>query len=596
MRAVVLVHGFGSDADATWTDFAAALGTHDELRGWRIIPFEYPTKKIRIPFDDLTPGIEVVSQGLRTFLRFSDGCRDAREIVVLGHSMGGLIVRKYLVEEVKAARLPLKIRSALMYATPNTGAEVARLSDLLSKNNKQAEQLRPNSEFIKQLNADWSKMKVQEHADVRFVVAAQDQVVEEDSARLHWDDEYLEVLIDRDHRTVVQPVDGDNDLAVLVALGAVQKVGSTTGGRLIDPYLLIEQFQSRFEEVDADLARIIPRGLVSPRAENQPRPFSGEKLVTSLVALGMPVRIAIQIMEGVYQQLMAAAPERLEVYTRDLRRFVFKAIQGLVGQGVGDTAVDEWLTGYARRYGTPSARLMVVRGDERFPLDYSFLMGTLTPDLIRCITGVELADVSTELITRGTVRAMASTMLEAVNGMQLHAVTYETLLDLASDIALRPPHPWLVQSAGLSEVVSYDLERATQLVDQAKTLDAEEDYAELRYAVTEGIHHSVSAILGYYGAFLGAGKLAPIHQLHTHLRRDFKLLSWDYCRISDLPRDLEEIGERRHHFQKDMNWIVKRINNITRPKLEVWPSKAAWIRNIACALVERSARATAAGA
>jgi hypothetical protein len=298
----------------------------------------------------------------------------------------------------------------------------------------------------------------------------------------------------------------------------------------------------------------------------------------------------MQVMEDVVRRLTTTGTEMPLVSTGTLREFVVRAIHGLVGRGVEEEIVSGWGSAFARRYGSASARLAVVRHDRWVPLDYSFLIQELAPALIHKITGAQLDDLSPKLLTQGTLRTIAATCLEAVNGLPVHRIRFETLLELSYDLATRPPHPWFVESSGMSESVEYDLERAHHWVGKSKALDPVADVAELRYSIMEAVHHASSALLGWYGAFLGAGELAPLHQLHTHLRHDFDLPLWDYCEIERLRDDLVRVGESEHRFRTQLNWIQKHVINITRRHLPGWPKRVAWLNNVVRAIVAPSSR------
>jgi len=61
----------------------------------------------------------------------SDGVLDYQNIIFLSHSMGGLIVREFMLQNREVAK---RVKFAYFYATPTEGSQTARLANLVSKN------------------------------------------------------------------------------------------------------------------------------------------------------------------------------------------------------------------------------------------------------------------------------------------------------------------------------------------------------------------------------------------------------------------------------------------------------------------------------
>jgi hypothetical protein len=112
-----------------------------------IFVYEYPSPKIGHSYN-----INELAEDLR--LTISDNVvSDHKRIIFLAHSMGGLIVRQYLL---KYRDVVEKVPFIYFFATPTTGSPMATLVSEFSKN-PQFGNLRPMKvdEYLKNLQLDW---------------------------------------------------------------------------------------------------------------------------------------------------------------------------------------------------------------------------------------------------------------------------------------------------------------------------------------------------------------------------------------------------------------------------------------------------------
>lgn len=203
---ILFVHGLGGDASTTWGAFPSLIQKDPELRNYKLHYFSYPTSLFSWPWSKKYPPIQTLADALRTevenrFATYSN-------IILVCHSLGGLIGRKYVLEELKK-RQQLRIRGVLLYAVPNNGAGLAKIAKEVSWRHNQLRQLCKDADIIRELNTDWVTFKVNEAVRITYVVAALDQVVDEQSARSFWGSN-TETVKDRGHRDLVKPIDGED--------------------------------------------------------------------------------------------------------------------------------------------------------------------------------------------------------------------------------------------------------------------------------------------------------------------------------------------------------------------------------------------------
>lgn len=201
----LFVHGLGGKAVKTWMnkngdDFASLV--REEV-GIDAHYFSYPTRLFSLPFINRpTTPIKLLVGGLRTEIknRFSH----YGNIVLVCHSLGGIVAKKYITEEIKAGR-PLRVIQMVLYATPNTGSSLADIGSLISWRHNQLRQLCTNSDLIDALNEDWLSLKVHDRLQVTYVIGTNDSIVTHQSFERMPGEPDVEVILDRDHINLVKP-------------------------------------------------------------------------------------------------------------------------------------------------------------------------------------------------------------------------------------------------------------------------------------------------------------------------------------------------------------------------------------------------------
>jgi pimeloyl-ACP methyl ester carboxylesterase len=207
-RLILFVHGLGGAGEATWqsapgSGFAELIRSDVALsREADVAFFEYPTSLFRFPLTNATPRVRDLAEGLRSQLevRYSN----YRSIALVCHSLGGLVGRKYLIEEVKRGSA-LRVTKLLLFATPNNGAALASIAKHISWHHNQLVQLCRNSELIEELNSDWANLSMSDRLPIQYVVAGQDGVVDKQSAIAQWGNHRVDSILEVDHTSIVKP-------------------------------------------------------------------------------------------------------------------------------------------------------------------------------------------------------------------------------------------------------------------------------------------------------------------------------------------------------------------------------------------------------
>jgi pimeloyl-ACP methyl ester carboxylesterase len=128
---IVFVHGILGNSIDTWTNTKSKAYWPDLLKSdsrfdnYNIYVYNYPSTFKKGNFS-----IDEISEDMRNQLNI-DNVNTHNHIIFLAHSMGGLVVRSYLL---KYREIAPKIELIYFFATPTTGSPFATLGSIVSKN------------------------------------------------------------------------------------------------------------------------------------------------------------------------------------------------------------------------------------------------------------------------------------------------------------------------------------------------------------------------------------------------------------------------------------------------------------------------------
>jgi hypothetical protein len=92
-------------------------------QGFSFLRYQYPTKFLELKVTKRIPSIDECGAGLGDFI---ENEAPEGQLMLVGHSMGGLVIQSYLAQKIAALRGAdlERIRSVIMFATPNRGATI----------------------------------------------------------------------------------------------------------------------------------------------------------------------------------------------------------------------------------------------------------------------------------------------------------------------------------------------------------------------------------------------------------------------------------------------------------------------------------------
>jgi hypothetical protein len=318
------------------------------------------------------------------------------------------------------------------------------------------------------------------------------------------------------------------------------------------------QLESLFNQIDARLLSRFGQ-IEAPTKANDEESFSCQKIMRSLINIGLPHSAAIDVIEGVEHAISNEFDPSKKLSTTDIRRAVQNSIYNLSFSDYGENNLQLWGDNYVRRYGDSNRRLAIINSDDTISLiDYPYLKNSLIPDLINHVYGVKLGSVK-KLITPTQIKPMAENILEHVKSLNLCFIRYKTLFALALDLATQPPHPWIANDDTAERVVEYDLERATIHHEKMSKYCGTDKIHQYWHSIDECLYHSCSMMLAYYRMFIGCSPVAPITNLLASLKLNHEGYSsnlWNSSRISQIESDLKSLGYNFQDLVKQLERII----------------------------------------
>lgn len=154
-RLLLFVHGFNSNKDTAWGHFPELIETDPDFDDFNIHRFGYPTNACRQVSDIRNQG-EFLASYLNSILN-----REVpryRQVVLVGHSMGGLVTLQALLKLERDNYTLLKEVDfkVLTFGTPHLGVQNTEVLSLLC-DNKQVKDMAALNDALGVLGREWTQ-------------------------------------------------------------------------------------------------------------------------------------------------------------------------------------------------------------------------------------------------------------------------------------------------------------------------------------------------------------------------------------------------------------------------------------------------------
>lgn len=240
--------------------------------------------------------------------------------------------------------------------------------------------------------------------------------------------------------------------------------------------------------------------------------FDSGKLIHSLVSIGIPLSVGLKMLEVVTDKIRDEYENRT-LETSTIREYVRKSLLGLAEVGVEQKQCLIWGDVYLRKYGNPKGPIDVIHRNGKFEkLDYEFLRDKIVLEIFVDILKTEKSKIL-KSISRKELVSMGNELMRVISELGIYRIHHRTLLLLAKEIAMQPPHPWVADPSELDRCVAEDLKKSITHLNKIQIHYDEGNLSNCRNSIREYIHHTSAAILNYYNEISGCGDLSAFYNL-----------------------------------------------------------------------------------
>ncbi|WP_308723139.1 ABC-three component system protein [Paenibacillus polysaccharolyticus] len=147
-------------------------------------------------------GINQLGDFIQSVIKFN--CDYYENIIIIAHSMGGLVTKSFILNELNKDVPSNKVKLFISLAVPHNGTEWGKLGEKLF-NNVQAIDLKPLSPVLSKINQNWIHCKSLPQTICFY--GQYDEIVDEGSAILFQAEKPETVPCDDNHNTITRPKD-----------------------------------------------------------------------------------------------------------------------------------------------------------------------------------------------------------------------------------------------------------------------------------------------------------------------------------------------------------------------------------------------------
>ena len=213
-RKLVFVHGFYG-GEGTWGKFPELLKNTIDCE-----VSLYGFDSWYIPVFGNSTSVYQLAEGLLSELK-ANKCFNVDDLILVGHSLGGLVIRQLLVN-LELKKVQHNITKVAFFAVPHDGSGFAKLLSGLPLRCNKLKALNKDGNFVELLNDQWSYTNLDSKLEIMSVIGGKDAIVISNSAKSIFRNHEVETNIDAGHTSIVKPED-ENDLSFKLLKGFIEK-------------------------------------------------------------------------------------------------------------------------------------------------------------------------------------------------------------------------------------------------------------------------------------------------------------------------------------------------------------------------------------
>lgn len=314
--------------------------------------------------------------------------------------------------------------------------------------------------------------------------------------------------------------------------------------------------------------------------------FSSEKIVSSLLKIGIPYKLALQVTEVAVDYLVSSEFKKEhfgDIKTEYVRNSVYFAICNLPCDYEKQFDKYEWAGKYARRYGHNDLQLVLcdVNGED-INISHTFISDTIIRDMFYRVTGSNGCYMA---FPRAEIDDIAISILDFLKECDVYALKYEYLVNMLIEIASREPHPYIVTEESRERVLKYHRDKLDKHLKKMLNGTAE------HITILETLYHSSALLVSMYANIIGYSETSPITILNQSISRmnSDKSLPISKITMIDIKKNM---GDNEISWSEFIGLVQNICNSDIMKKVFVTQKnevvcKICEFANISCKMYER---------
>ncbi|WP_241609238.1 esterase/lipase family protein [Rosenbergiella australiborealis] len=212
-KFIVFVHGLGGKKDKTWGNFPQYIIDDPDI-DHQVIEYGYTSPNFFTQFFKSGPTILNIANGLLTEIKTRCDLKND-EIILVGHSMGGLVIKRLLV---RLSKLETKhnIKKVCFFDVPHGGSGLANIGKFIAFNNRHLKSLVNNSSDLDALDEDWVDKKLSDQLNILSIIDANETIVSSVSSKSLFRHHPIETINGVNHSSIVKPNSKDDTQVILL--------------------------------------------------------------------------------------------------------------------------------------------------------------------------------------------------------------------------------------------------------------------------------------------------------------------------------------------------------------------------------------------
>ncbi len=223
---VIFVNGFGGRAPKDWAKMLEAIAGDRDLSSWSIDSYSMATDEFRLPHFSRFSGISLLAADLKTYIESK--YPEKKPIVLVGHSLGGVVIRQYIVDMLRIGANE-RLDGAVLFASPHAESELRNIKSILSWRDFHLKKLCAEFEVLNAINRDWLALHAAEKIRSVCIAGASDSIVSAVMASPYYPVDNIKVVADHGYFDIVEP-DALEDVRYLVLKRFLSSISESAEG------------------------------------------------------------------------------------------------------------------------------------------------------------------------------------------------------------------------------------------------------------------------------------------------------------------------------------------------------------------------------